>query len=548
VSNGLEITLKTFAATENEAAVPVLVDSLWARQFSVRDGSIKAILNRKGNSGKKELLGHWQDFETCWKDLIAEKHGKMSGALREVISGGDATLVENACDATIYLRDYDQIPTLIAAIEANPSNNSLLLEETLVDLCGELYKELGSRRQYGGGRKDPQIARRNSLSFLEDAVSRFSKHNCSAILEGYLMLVSRENATLKSILQSPKSQTFGAVTDLLKSSDQPGILRLLLSFLDDSQLPLAAVQLVAKRYDATYLPLLMNKIGFQPDGALVAILRKIDAIGWMSQQPELLDSLTDAQQQAAMQFAACSSMNRGEVFQVIKYLLDYGKTGGKRAAALALAQFEGPEANNLAMRLLDDAAPEIQAVIVSQLRDRNIPGAMNRLIELVDSNHPEIQDAAQLALEEFSFDRYLTAYDMLDDDVRRTTGELVRKADKEAKRRLKGELQEESRSRCLRALSMAPMMGLVDALETEILALAANTDHFIRTGAVKALGSGTTDTSLELIRDATSDNSVSVRAAAAESLELRGEPVDRIATDSSNADERQSEELVEEVK
>jgi HEAT repeat protein len=182
-----------------------------------------------------------------------------------------------------------------------------------------------------------------------------------------------------------------------------------------------------------------------------------------------------------------SSMKRLEVFKTIDYLLRYGKPGGRVAAAEALAQFGGAEANTLALVALESGDPSIQAAVVPQLRQRGIPGALGRLVEQLDSPHELVRQAARKALAEFSVERFLAAYDLLDEEVRQTTAALVRKIDPAATTTLAEEMKSPSRTRRLRALGAASAGRMISELEPRVVKLMTDDDHVVRTEAARAL-------------------------------------------------------------
>ena len=80
-----------------------------------------------------------------------------------------------------------------------------------------------------------------------------------------------------------------------------------------------------------------------------------------------------------------SGVPRAQVLGLIENILLHGKPGGRREAARALADFQGAEANALAMKGLADPDPQVQANIIPQLRGRGIPGVLPGLMEHVDS-------------------------------------------------------------------------------------------------------------------------------------------------------------------
>ena len=81
------------------------------------------------------------------------------------------------------------------------------------------------------------------------------------------------------------------------------------------------------------------------------------------------------------------------------------------------------------MKVLEDPDPGVQAAVLGQLRHRGIPGILPHLISMVDSPHSEVRKAARESLTEFTFKRFLASFDMLAEEVQRTTGNLVKKVD-----------------------------------------------------------------------------------------------------------------------
>ena len=251
-------------------------------------------------------------------------------------------------------------------------------------------------------------------------------------------------------------------------------------------------------------------------------LKRIDAIPWLQRSGAPWRQLDDAAQHALVRLAIASNIPRLQVFGVLESVLLHGNAGGRREAARALAEFHGAEANALALKALDDPDPQVQAHIVAQLRGRGIPGVLPGLVEMVDSPHAVIRKAAQESLAEFSFRRFLGSFDLLDDDVRRSTGLLVKKIDPQTGPLLKEELHSPVRTRRLRALAIARLIDLVERLEEPIRKLLADDDdHMVRMEAAAALGRSDSEASRLALERALGDRSETVRETAARSLQER---------------------------
>jgi HEAT repeat protein len=144
---------------------------------------------------------------------------------------------------------------------------------------------------------------------------------------------------------------------------------------------------------------------------------------------------------------------------------------------------------------------------------------MATLIEALDDAQEVIRAAARECLAEFNFTRYLAAFDAMEEDVRRSTGQLVTKVEPHAPRLLIEELQSPTRSRRLRAAAVAEAMQLVPSVEDELHKLLADEDHMIRAASASALAQSRTERTRQMLREALLDNSVAVHNAAEHALE-----------------------------
>jgi len=523
-ASGLPLTLHLLSKTQNEAAIGVLIPALDSPDATIQQGALRAILDRRSPTGQKEVLRRLHEASQTWRMIIDERRGRMSHALRDGVLGADVQTCKNACQAILWFSEYDLVPALLTAMEDQDSHNADLLGTTLMELADLLYDELSAPRDYAN-RRDPQVVRRNVTSSLESAVRQYSKHQRREVVDAFLVLASRDNATLKMILQDPHHASYLALVDALLHNPRPGVMRLLLSFVDDPHAPSAAISVLARRTDRKFLDHLLRKIGYEPSAIAAQNLKRIDSIAWLRDLASI-DQFDDAAQHSLVQLVTASGMRRGEILKTIERVLVSGKLGGRRAAARALAAFNGAEANALALRALEDPDPQVQAAIVAQLRQRGIPGALTRLIDLVDHPDEEVRRAARESLAEFNFERFVAAFDMLDDGVRRSTGALVKKVNPGAMAAVREELSARSRTRRLRAIGIAEAMQSVPELEEPIIALLSDEDHLVRAEAARVLEVCDTPTAKASLREALGDRSVVVQEAAERSLERRSAAAD----------------------
>ncbi len=242
------------------------------------------------------------------------------------------------------------------------------------------------------------------------------------------------------------------------------------------------------------------------------------SLAWLGDCRRILDQIDDAGQHAAVRFVLATGVPRQQAMGLVETVLLHGKPGGRREAARALGEFQGSEANALAMNALADPDPQVQANIIPQLRGRGIPGVLPSLLDLVDSPYAVVRKAARESLAEFSFKRFVAAFDMLDEDVRRSTGLLVKKIDTQAVSLLNDELQSPIRTRRLRGLAIARAIEAVESVEAAIIEMLKDEDHLVRMEAATTLGMSVSAASVAALTEVLNDKSEAVRQAAQQSL------------------------------
>lgn len=514
---GLPTTFELLASTANEAADAVLLAALDSTHREASDAALGALLQRRNPAAELNILRRWPTMSERWKAQLAQRPGWLTAAIRATVVHRDARLFETACAAAVFTRDYDSLDVLIAAASdvANPFGRAAAT--ATLELSEQILEELASPRDYRV-RRDPQLQRSYVLPALERAAMNLAAHGRREVLEAFLLLTSRENAALKKLLQTPQERIFPALAEVLTTSPRPGIERLLLSYLDDPHAPLAALQIIGRRGDVSFVRQLARKIGPEPSSTVCANLKRIEAIPWIVANFGIVDALREPEQPGAAHLAAASSIPRDQALQIIAYVLKHGKVIARRVAAEALVDFNGSAANELVLRLLDDDDPLVRTAAAGQLRPRNLPGAIERLVAVLDSPHPAERAAAQAGLAEFTLDRFAANFEQMTPAARLTAGTLVRRVDGNAVRRIRSDLAADSRGSRKRALELAVALDIVADLEEPIGALLHDDDQYLRIDAIRALAGSTGPRVQQLLRDALLDAHPLVQQAAEAAL------------------------------
>jgi hypothetical protein len=514
---GLSTTIELLTGAANDTAAAVLVSALDVRERDIREAAVTALVSRRSDMAAAAALTRWNDLPPRCKSIIAHRAGWLSDAIKGALADGDLRSHQCACAAAVFTRDYDLMPVFVAAATDRFNPHAALAAAATLELAELLSDELSTPRDYRI-RRDPKLQRNHVLPSLEKAVSTLEEHGRSELLEAFVLLAERENAALKRLLQSPADHEFRPLVELLESSSRPAAMRLLLSYLDDPHAPLAAIKIIGRRCDVSFLRLLARKIGEEPTAAQRGNLRRIESIPWIMDNLSVLGALHEAEQAGAVHLAALSSVKRRVVYEAVAYVLREGKVAGRRVAAKALAAFSGVEVNELVVAKLEDADPEVRAALARQLRPRGIADAIPRLVALLGSPYEVEREAARAGLEEFQFERFAANFENLTAEARSSTGRLVRSIDPRSVVEVRRELAAPTRSRRLRALEMALALDSVAELHESIAALLDDEDQFVRVEAIRALATVDCQATRQVLRNALLDSHALVQKAAEAAL------------------------------
>jgi hypothetical protein len=518
MSGGLATTFSVLSKTDNQAAVRALVPALRSSEILIQEGALTALLLRRDPAGQGEILGAIPTLSQRWKYIIQQHAGCLTGAMRSAVLALDADQCRNACNAAVMFSDYDMLPTLLTALEDELQWKADLAAETLTKLVGQLYEQ-HARGEQTDSRSDPQWLYRHVVSCLETSVQRFGRHRRREVIEAYLILARPDNEVLNQVLNNSHHVSYLVIVDVLSLSSHEGVIKLLIDYLDNPQMPAAMPSIISNRCDLKFIRSLLHRLTGGLSDAVRQNLKRMRTISWLQHSRKMLGNLDDAAQRGLVQLMMASGVSRGQAFSVIEFVLLRGKPEGRRQAALALASFSGVDANALAMRALGDRDPQVQANVLAQLRHRGIPGILPRLAEKLDSPHLAVRLAAREALAEFSFARFWNTFDMMDEQARQSTAALVKKIDQRTVPLLSKELQSGIVSRRLRGLQIARAMDIADRVEDLIVDLMSDNDYALRAEAAACLAKCPSPAARKALQKALGDESASVREAAQKSLQ-----------------------------
>jgi HEAT repeat protein len=521
-SAALRKTFHVLATTQNLCAENTLVAALQARSAEVVTAAARAILVRKSNSGFEAIIRQWDSLRSLLVPILGLFPSRLVSSLSKCLDPAQPVLARTAMGIAVDIAEYDLIPMLLPYAEDVRSPLHKVAEETLVALTESLFEETHGRRSYAR-KRDPQLARARVVGELENSIGRFDRHRNVAILTSFLALAGRENAQVVRLLSSVDGSTavHQETVKLLKTSQVRSVLRLLASFLDHENPPLAAIKIASERTDSSFIEECLKRVEQGNRERLAANLKRSTQWDWLTTDTTALETLYEDEQSAAVTFAMLCGIPSDNRFAILRWVLAQGRVGARVRAAEAILEFKGEEANGVVLAHLNDPEPRVRATLLGQLREREIPGAISRLIAALDDPDPLVRSSMQKQLPEFRFRRFADLYDSMDPLVQQANGRIVKRVDPLWRGQLEAELKTDMRLRKLRGLRMANTLEAGDELVEAILPFTSDSEAMARHEAIGVLRQSNSPKAIEAIRQCMMDESVIVRRAAEDAMRAK---------------------------
>lgn len=534
MANGLQTTWNILAQTRNRAAVPVLAAALRSPSVELQTGAIRASVHRKDRACHDFLIRRFATLSETEQSVLCEAHHdmpfRMGAALGAAVVAGDASQCENACRILVASRDYDLYPVLVRAAENSKHRHVEQVNAATLQLANRLHQELADESSGSNPRhRDPYFLRRQVVRTLESSVQNYPRHKRLEILEAFLLLAPSDNPTLVRILRDAAYPCHEQVMSSLSSSKVPAMIEQLVALLHDTAIPDSTLAIIARRSDRRFLEVLLHGHKLPVALRVLKNMGRLRSVAWLESGCDALLELDGRAQAVAVELAQASGLPREAVLELLSTLLQRGQAEGRRASCRALADYHNQKADALVREALSDPDSGVRALAVGQLRQRQMPDALPTLVALLDSPQAEVRDAARSSLAEFNFVRYRAMFELLDEKTLRTTGRLVLKVDESSHQRLADEMTSPSASTRRRGVAMAVVMNAVDDMSQLLVTLAEDEDAGVRLDAAEALGNGVGAGVISALMLAAQDPHLSVREAAAASLErvrARGHELD----------------------
>ena len=524
VTDGLEKTFGFLEQSRNQSTEALLLQGFQSPQPAIRHRALKSILKVGGRQAVSAVVEHWFDLDATERQLVLEQPRRLPNALRLALKSDQRVQLDAALEITAATTEPSLAPELVRLVEEETSAVRPQASQTLLSivrtLCESPRLDSSASASSFAARRHQKATRDRVLECLEKSVERFVQHRSEAIAEAYLLLADPRSQLLRRCLRNPREPAMPVLTRILgETNDTQLVCGTLVELIQVPEASPAMLRIWSTRTDDAFLHAFCSRIGRTPNEHVRSNLKRMKSIRWLTGNLAHLERLEPNEQVAVLHIVKLAKLDANDVFRIVEYLLLRGNSEVQLRAAEYLEDIRTPTADRLIARLVTHEDPSVKAIAISQLRDRRIPGASERLLEALDSEHAVVRNAARRAFPDIDMERYLASFDAQSPEAQRATGQLVLKVDDEAVTTLQAELRHGARNRRLRGLQVIDLLSVTEPCQEAIAECLHDDEYFVRLSAARLLGACRSSFARSALRDSLMDASASVREAAERALQ-----------------------------
>ena len=492
------------------------------------------------------IVQHWHLWRPEQKKELKYLELDMTQSLKAAIVDGDLTIKNNAFDAITELNAFALVPDLIKLSMQPNYMHRHTSSVVLLHLIEQLYlanqnHQNPTPRPTTGPHGIPLASPTEDLDTLivprpvfkwpaavprlrplmEASLQHYKLGGRVEVLMCHLAFSDQDDIWIERILGD---KTHGAHEDILglfETSEAEPVIHKLAGFLTMERPMTCLTAIWRRRADECFLKAFFGTIYREKTPEVIANLRRLSQPYWLNDVINDISPFTLPEQIALLDLIKNCLPQDEQILEAISRLLPQSDLPYRRKIVAAICQISGVKANQMVAELLDrETDAEILIVLIPELRRRNLARAMKKLLSLLDHHHQGVRKKASEAFHDCTIQRYLAAFDLLDEPVRRSTGQLVHKVDPSTNRVLAEELSCGVRLRQIRALQAIRSIGNIDELCSLVMKIAQNPDPRLKVAAIGTLAGSSIPESKSLIRRYLVDDNPSVRKAAELSLDV----------------------------
>ncbi|MGL6225963.1 MAG: hypothetical protein ACRC10_04965 [Thermoguttaceae bacterium] len=512
-------TVKFLGETENPAACDILRVLLDSQDWPTRSAAFEALYLKKDQTLNLLLLSKFLEDEENWMKVPAVNTDRLARLFEAATRANDPALLTTSIQMVLRWKIYDGLKSLLPFLDSPRADLAKLAGESILSLAEKFYDEMAACTTVAELRNLDR--RREWFSAeLEDAVRRYSVHGMVEPIKAFLLVARKDYASFLNIMGDHHSAASKKILELIETGDHGSYLRLLLSFLEDSNAPPQIDAIICKRSDARFVRNMLSIAGQAQNAQAKQPYKRFKDFAWMKPNDPHLPELIESEEASFVQLFTNIGLTREKQIEMFRFVFSKCSAEGRRAAAESLRAFPGDDFNALLLDVVNDPDPAACATLMKLVKSRNMKEAEQVIGQCLERSEPQIMQAIYDIVPDYHIESYLQKVVDLDPQEALTRGRIVRKVDENAEKVLSAELVSAVPVRRIAAITAVRYMGFGREYQDYLIKMVReDAETTIRVAACTALGEVLTVESLRTLKEATEERSLALRTAATEAIQ-----------------------------
>ncbi|HEV7282780.1 MAG TPA: hypothetical protein VGN57_21415 [Pirellulaceae bacterium] len=505
---GLEITFRTLAKSPNRAASRLAISALSAPYFQIRRAAVEANLKRREAEGHLALLERWPTLGTALRGETPKYRHEFVSTLDERLPHLVGELRTHAIEAATFLGACELLPSMIRAATRGTALDRSAAERAAVDLAGILSRERMAAKPRLSQRQLLHIYSR-SVAAVKERIRESLDRPDSPLFEILFMLVEDKNwiaATLAggSDLREP-------LLAAVRRTRNAAALDRVMDLFANSNASKALAGALAERRDGEFVEATLRALESPFRAELIDRLRASRLLDWLEPSERTLRAVPRRFGPLLLRLAMRLTDHPPRMREILEGFYRVGEPDVRREA-LRLARRLPPHLiAGLLQEARNEADPQALGDVLMLLREKSSPETFEAAVAALERPHADVLAGLRRALPELTYEALMRRADAMGPDDLKAIGRAVFAVRPEALERLREGVDSGERSVRLRSLRLACSVGVVEEIESSLLASAKESDKFVRAAALEALALCDTEASADALTEALSDELPQIR-------------------------------------
>lgn len=510
MTSALAKTFDFLARTPNEASFGVLDQAVDSCDPMVRDLSIQALGQRDHEAGFRRLISLWPDFTDDQRMLVASAGPTFRQFIADMLLDSRHASWSTCAQIAETLSIYEAMHSLISKAE---SANDPAIQKQAIGVVLQLAEQLGKSARQS---MDRAQVRTRVLERLSDSVKRFHFHRTEELVDAYLSAASWADTSLQATLAEGGKQS-QLLLDRFSRSKSEAVADLLAGWISKRRMADGLIPILRRRDDDCFVNKILHHISETPTAVTLRNLRRLGMLDGFKQFESGFGNTHPSQRPAVLQALSCWGVPQSKLFARALDLIEQGREESIKSACVVMRRL--PPLNP------DDLLRE--SIVVAEIFQSDPhspklkPLILWRQIKLLGHAEEQVRATLRSSLDVLTVARLFEYGHTLSIENLRKVGTLISKVDLNGRAQIHDALRHPVLQQRMKGFRAIIAIDLVDSMLKTLRDLLDREHLEAKIQIVEVLRWGSSEESLELLKNLAKSASGPVRDAAIKSINQR---------------------------